>query len=120
MVAADGSFSALFLTLLLPPSPGLPVDYSFGGSATVTPASAASVVPVLYAQTGNCAGDPGTRSCRPLNPHTTVQVHKKKNDTVPVRFRVCNAFHLPVGWIPVVSHFYFMGPRRARRHPCRK
>jgi hypothetical protein len=22
---------------------------------------------------------------------------------------LCNAFRLPVGWIPVVSHFYFMG-----------
>jgi hypothetical protein len=106
-VAADGSFSAQFLTLLLPPSPGLPVTYSFAGSATVTAASAASVVPVLYAQTGNCVGDPGHVVLPPLNPNATVQV--KKNSTVPVRFRVCNAFHLPVGWIPVVSHFYFMG-----------
>ena len=106
-VAADGSFSAQFLTLLLPPSPGLPVAYSFAGSATVTAASAASVVPVLYAQSGNCVGDPGHVVLPPLNPSTTVQV--KKNSTVPVRFRVCNAFHLPVGWIPVVSHFYFMG-----------
>jgi hypothetical protein len=106
-VAADGSFSAQFLTLFLPPSPGLPVTYTFAGSATVTAASAASVVPVLYAQAGNCAGDPGHVVLPPLNPNATVQV--KKNSTVPVRFRVCNAFHLPVGWIPVVSHFYFMG-----------
>ena len=105
-VAADGSFSAQFLTLFLPPSPGLPVTYSFAGSATVTAASAASVVPVLYS-TGSCVGDPGHVVLPPLNPNATVQV--KKNSTVPVRFRVCNAFHLPVGWIPVVSHFYFMG-----------
>ena len=106
-VAADGSFSAQFLTLLLPPSPGLPVAYSFAGSATVSPASATSVVPVLYAQTGSCAGDPGHVVLTPLNPNLTVQV--KKNTTVPVRFRVCNAFRIPVGWMPVVSHFYFMG-----------
>ena len=106
-VAADGSFSAQFLTLLLPPSPGLPVTYSYPGSATVTPASATSVLPILYEQTGNCAGDPGHVVLPPLSPTSSVTV--KQNSTVPVKFRVCNVFRLPVGWIPVVSHFYFMG-----------
>jgi hypothetical protein len=106
-VAADGSFSTQFLTLLLPPSPGLPVTYSYPGSATVTPASATSVLPILYEQTGSCVGDPGHVVLPPLSPTSTVTV--KQNSTVPVKFRVCNVFHLPVGWIPVVSHFYFMG-----------
>ena len=61
---------------------------------------------VVYATTGMCLGSPGHQVLQPLNIDGTSVV--KKNSTVPVKFRVCDANGNSIGTPGVVASFQLL------------
>jgi hypothetical protein len=86
-----------------------PADgWTFTGNGNYNP-DAGTVHDRITYLTGMCLGEPGHQVLSPLSPSMITPSTAKRNSTVPVKFRVCDAAAHSIGTPGVVTNFAIVG-----------